>query len=585
MDEKLRGETVFPCKNLPNWDWKSGKPHEDVTTSEKFTRNYFDCGVYFFDGTFNVVKFPKGMNLYHGSGILANVVAEFPIGLNYYDTYKMQQGSTNTPIHPKPGSGKLTSVVAASDESIEEIISASFDISAGWFADPSVGRLYSHAGPDQRLNTLCGERCVNVYKLKEDITMFLLDDDYNIAKLFQSPNNIVPPAEKKRLAEIFSIQVPPGKQQPTLTRTNANGPFTRIRYTKTRKSDRTWDLPFAKFLCEHVVKKLQYSGYGATSQHSGENHGGQFHMEFVFCNAFKWMTRDLENPLDWQHNPNSPNDQTLRIFMQQLGLYQSTNVNFHAGDLLQHSIWCLLFTEYIMKHGGVQMPNIPNKKELAKVTAFTGFIHDIGKMSGGVKKNDKTKKFIYFSIPTHPIIGSDYIGGVKKMPIFNTDLVQTGELNIDELFDKFGIDKSYKVLVAIVIHLHWEIGPIIGQYNSDTDPKQVKLQKYSGLYLQKVAQIAKQAGITNPLQFQKIVYALVVVSLADIDAAQVFGFDRLKKANGVIDELNKRSEYFPFITNVPRKYRGGNLGEILGINTNGVELGNYCINRALSDFK
>ena len=58
---------------------------------------------------------------------------------------------------------------STSDESIEEIVAQSIPITAGWYADPSVARLYSGQTSDQRLKSVCGERCVNAYKLKEDL--------------------------------------------------------------------------------------------------------------------------------------------------------------------------------------------------------------------------------------------------------------------------------------------------------------------------------------------------------------------------------------------------------------------------------
>ena len=60
-EEMLKGNTVTD-KNVFDFEIK---------------RNYFDCGEYFFDGTFNVVKFRKGLTIFHGSYNLSNAQVEF----------------------------------------------------------------------------------------------------------------------------------------------------------------------------------------------------------------------------------------------------------------------------------------------------------------------------------------------------------------------------------------------------------------------------------------------------------------------------------------------------------------------------
>ena len=53
---EVDGTKSVPCGNLPTWDWKSGVPYTDKLSGPQIRRNYFDCGTYYFDGTFNVGK-------------------------------------------------------------------------------------------------------------------------------------------------------------------------------------------------------------------------------------------------------------------------------------------------------------------------------------------------------------------------------------------------------------------------------------------------------------------------------------------------------------------------------------------------
>ena len=154
-------ENIKPCGRKPGWDWKGGDKLMDDSTGLIINRNYFYCGTYFFDGEFNVVKFPKNMILYHGSGILADNLTGFPVGIPYYN--------------PKTADFKVpSSIIAAhSDESIEAIITENFPITAGWYADPETAKIYS----TQNLDGICKDMCVYAYKVVKDIVLFLLDDD------------------------------------------------------------------------------------------------------------------------------------------------------------------------------------------------------------------------------------------------------------------------------------------------------------------------------------------------------------------------------------------------------------------------
>lgn len=562
---------VNPCKNLPNWDWQSGETYTDDTTDIEFKRNYFDCGVYFFDGTFNVVKFPKGMTLYHGSNILANAIVEFPVGIDYYKPYDMSNVTENIQINQDMMN---PSVVAISDENIEEIISESFNITAGWYGSPSIAQMYSAiphpANPG--LADVCKDRCVFAYRLEKDITLLLLDDDYNINKLFNHPGTDKATIDmKSSLAYMFKIQDPQPQQ------INEYNPIRRKYYDKDRLSVRDRDTIVANWLCNNVISQYGYAGYGASEIVSTISPNSKFHLEIIFCNAFKWLKRDLYNILDWQH-VGKPNNEVIRRFMTQLGLYQSTNVNFHAGDLLEHSIWSLLFSELIMESNNI-IPPIGVTDEIRKVIAFTAFIHDIGKMAPQqnqeVFPNINRRKFIYFAVPTHPQIGEEYILG-DIIPEYNPVTLQhVNNINVNQLFNAFGIDHvMYRNSVRIVIRFHWDFGDTLRQFNNtqrtDADADLLILR-----YLSKVRSVLPPN--TTQQDFTIIIYMLLIVSVADISGGQPYGKNRIATSSNAVLQINKASLFFPFITNMPKKYRGGNVVEISELETIGIQFANRII--------
>lgn len=414
--------------------------------------------------------------------------------------------------------------------------------------------------------------------------MFILDDDYNISKLLRTEWMDI--SAKRQLLDMFNL----GENYLTdlPDRTTSNNPFTRFRYPefdpgtnvgKRRQSVRERDLPFAQWMCENVVNIMGYAGYAATSQSSPGVHG-VFHQEFIFCNAFAFMDRDLSNVLDWQHfnKGNIPNSETIKTYMNQLGLYRSYNVNFHAGDLLQHSIWTLLFSEDIMRQNAITQPPqmIDN---LDHVTAFCAFIHDIGKMyPDGAKKNEARKNFRYFSISNHPWIGAQYILGELGLPVYDANLNLIGYLNIKKLFEGFGFKyETYKAYVATVVNMHWDFGEMVRQLNESNWDADLA-HNLSVAYLQKI----KSTYNPGKNELVNCLYSCLVVSIADVLGSQPYGVGRLEDPAVIGHRLNKQSYFFPWLTNMPKKYRGGNIDKSSNIGTIGIKFANNIMQYAIS---
>jgi len=557
-------ENIKPCGgvNKTIWDWKKGDEFIDNTTGVNITKNIFDCGSYFFDGTFNVVKFEKGISIYHGSGIIADNLAGFPIGIPYYN-----------PDSPNVNLTKSDQIaITTSDESIEEVISKYFEITAGWYGDSKTAELYSSSGS---LKNICKDKCVLAYKLKKDIVMFLLDDDYNIQKLLATHNSIVSDDIKYKLRYMFDLEK--HNELPVPVR------FNKIEFSnKFRKSNRDVDLPFAKWICKNLIHKHNYSGYCANKQVT-PYHGGTFHQEFIFCNAFKYLERDIENKKDWQYNDIQNNTRLpiiIKTYYDQLELYETTNVNFHSGNLLEHSIWTLLWSEYIMNENLISFSSDLIPENFKRIIAFTSFIHDIGKIYPStfpglrekhVAYNNVRDKYIYYEIKDHPLFGYQYILNEKQFPLYKKNVLQ-GYLNIEEMFLVFEIELIYRDVVAIIILLHWEYGNILKDYNSNNKINPDLVNQYLEVIYNN---IIKPYPTINKKEFTIIVYCLIVVSMADNYATQPYGINRISEK--FPDTINKHSKYFPFISNMSKNYKGINLPKISNINTNGVTLSNYII--------
>lgn len=527
------------------WDWKKGvKGYINLGKYGMYPTDYFRCGLYYYDGLFQVVKFPKGMSLYHGSRTLAENVVEFPIGKAFYEPIRCDK------IRESDQSGLvMTYVTDNKTDVVEALASINDGLSESWFAEPDIAKLYSIQNDKEP--PVCGDKCVLAYKLKRDTLFVLLDDDSNIISLLANP--MVPAEHKKYLKHMWNISdrdISPAFR-------NYVGD---IHVEKRRQSYRELDLPFSKWLCQSMTATNKdrtelnsYAGYA--SRHPIYEAAMEFHMEFMFCDATKWLERDLDNEFDFAYKlawtkdviPMSsvPDYDYIKLFMKQLELYKTTNTRFHSGNLLEHSIWSVLHAEQeivnFLPDYKIAIPEF-----MYIVIAVTAFLHDIGKMDPVNSKCVKRVGCLYFDLPNHPQLGADYVSGKKLLPILDeATLLPTGEhfalKRLIKALSMNRIDVSNAYLMADMtdlIKFHWTLGGhVINVANGSYPAVEAKA------FLNEIGE--------RSLAF---VCVLLMISTADVLASQPYGVGKLPP------RLNYSSTYMPFISNMPKKYKGGNCG-------------------------
>jgi len=493
------------CENLREWNWTEGKEKKFSVKGVDLSFNYFTCGIYFFDGIFHCVKFPKGMKLYHGSPYLSLFNNEYPAGKNYY--------KQNIDIN------LLANTVEKNKSEVDEAIYKQISVEPAWFGSHDVAKIYS-----SRNNKFpfCKDKCISVYRLKNDATFLLIDNDFNIWQMLA--NDATPNEIKIYLRQMFSLQQNVVK--------NDDGKVAFI--SKSRFSANVYEIPFANWLCKNL--RLNYAGYAADVTKVDVYR--RFHLEFMICNPIKWLERDLSSPLDWQYFNMSIIPPETKQLLEQMKLYKSINVNFHAGNLFEHSIWSALFAEQIIFNTPHILKILFNTEDLrvsfSKKIVAIALLHDIGKMNPFHSKTERRESdFIYFSIKDHPEIGGQYIRGTKQMPVLNLKTLEVEKFfNVKKLFNELGLDYSTELeTVAKMIDLHWQLGILM--YDPDGVNKYLSLLNSS----------------------KDFIFAILVISIADILASQPYGL------NNLTAELNHHSKFFPFISNVPRKYKGGNIAD------------------------
>lgn len=503
------------CKNLPRAgnEWKTGTQYL-VPGDFQLPVNYFTCGNYYFDGKYNCVEFPADLELYHGSAELAEANVEYPLGKDFYRPHVAGTPSAISPMN-------LTRDVMAGNDSVEYALSKQFNIPPVWVGDKNVAKLYS-----ERDAVNCKKKCVMTYSLVKPAKFFLLDDDYNIWTVTHDSKIA---ADVKR-ALMFMFQLTPDSK---IVKVSYNA----IRISKkSRLSYADRDMTFARWLCDAYGSK--YAGFAANTQIDDKGRPA-FHLEFMFCNATEYLKRNLSSEADWQHSDPS-GVKLMDDFLHQLSLYKTTNVDFHAGDLLEHSVWSLLFAEQLVANDAAYKPSDKWQRRIAAIA----FLHDIGKMTVDPKYvTVRERDVVYYVIPEHPTMGGDYLRGVAAVPILDDDMKVVDTLDVRNLMIILGLNYDKVAKYASMIDFHWEMGKAVKNLTIASSPAD---------YLKAAKDYIKLVGDKGYTYY----YALLRVSQADVMATQPFGAGRLTPS------LNVSSIFFPFVKNVPKKYRGGNVAEI-----------------------
>lgn len=460
------------------WDWKLGDPFTQRIGDIDVPMNYFSCGQFLFDGLFKTVKFPKGMTLYH------TIVKdhEFPIG----DIFYKPVGDDEV-LPPN-----FIDAVNNSNESVQGILGDFIPASHGWFTDPRSSKII---GNDTRLAA---------FKLIKDVTFIILDDPFNIYKLSTVAN--MPDNIKLELKSIYGFDT----FEPKLEIDNLLINDKRVLLAK-KHSD-----ILAAWLCANISKAM-YAGYTINLENIGH--------EYIFCSPLEVLERDLTNKLDWRYSAILP-EPLIGEFLKQMSYYKTTNINFHAGNLLEHSIWSLLYIEKLLENPNKYITyNEAEKRAISSIA----LIQNLGKMTPS-ETTVRQRDCIYFTIPNSSELGKEYILGEKSMPMLNNDMSITKNISIPRLLKVLRLGNPE--VVAKFIKYHMEFGRRVSRFPAEGI---VVVDEYINL-------VGKES--------EKFYYTLLLLSTADIYASQPYSVENF------VSPINTTSKYFPFISNVPKNYRG-----------------------------
>jgi hypothetical protein len=509
------------------------KPSEEDLVWNYDLENFPNFKRYYFDGQFVVVQFAKGTKFYHGSALLANAAVAYPAGVSYYN-----------PVPLGTQDGKIDIIVAKeSPFDIETLLTEYIPVDAGWFASAKTAKIYT---TKQEGFPGCKDFCVHAYVLKEDVNFILLNNDYNILKMMQTL-----PESKSLLMTMFGIK-PNELSSIDLSTMDKNAIIFK---NKSRFSAYGPDLKFAKLVCPKIIYG-NYAGYCAPQQSNAS--GEPFHEEFIFCNPFLFLKRDLKDMNDMYFIDEKNIPPYTALLFNQMEMYESVNTNFHSGNLLEHSIWSLLFAESICQKLGLS--NI----RFIKLCAIAALVHDIGKMDPFDREtvyNITRKKQLFYALQNHPIIGYNYFE--SGLPLLDANGEKTNArfdltLVLKELLPDITNDEIK--YIATAVKNHYEFGTnLLQPFYTNKTLKDVQMKNYARNFDNKID-----------------LFMTLIISLADIYASQPFSANKLRDLQ-TSDDIKKllSSEQFPFIKTRPKNYRGTNLVSNNNYETVGIQLMNF----------
>lgn len=561
------------------------------------TRSLFDCAKYYFDGAFNLIELPIGTSIYHGSAPLAYYNAKDPYGLDYYDRHK------------KPLSNEEV-VSLKQGKDVIRIMKKNQPIGLSFYGDLAIAQHYSEEGKVVDGDSIfkCGRNCIHAYKVIKTLKLLDLSDPHNLKQLgnvmdppiafllalyhgqpfsfqgeqiqpydenaikkcieaynsnFKNPQqqklietlNQGIQAWKSRLGDSTSLNA--SKDVNNILKFNSLNPIRRfISLNLDRQSMRYPDYMLPKILMDGLEKN-GYQGYAylPTPRENGSTRFGEIVIRHAGPSHLK---RDLSNHHDWQYIDDRFIFGEFGKLYNDMKKYKTTNIDFHAGDLLEHSVWASLYMQMLFRDNHPAIQGID--QNMRNFLVATAFLHDIGK--GG------DFSYVYYDKQNHPHKGAEMITSKQ----YQTD---KGTINLDQVFTQMGIPRDKIEMLAFLVKYHWDIGEVL------RGCKDVNESCINKMFI-RFSQICTESNVPNKKTSRQMFFALLyAVWTVDLMATQPYlAKNKMKNlTEKILDDpefsgkyVNETLENLPFVSNLPKIHGGRDMYKIFKVQERGLKL-------------
>lgn len=214
----------------------------------------------------------------------------------------------------------------------------------------------------------------------------------------------------------------------------------------------------------------------------------------------------------------------IEKLVKDLQAYHTTNRNFHSGDVLDHTIWTMMFVQDAITNRANPIHSVleyvthiaPPSLNIQRICIIASFLHDIGKGGDG--------HTTFFDKSGHEEVGANMIkNNTYYLLDGTTNLLSKQKLDFNTLFTELNCNSLERLIITVLVAGHYLIGSI-RRINNDM---QEAYERESYLFLKYIGKLCSQFGLSDYLEkhtdyFKYIVWMQMIICIADVLASRPY---------------------------------------------------------------
>ena len=225
-----------------------------------------------------------------------------------------------------------------------------------------------------------------------------------------------------------------------------------------------------------------------------------------------------------------------------------------------------------MTKGLLNLSDCVGDPKFKTAVAFATFLHAVGKMNPAACTANAQTRSLFYGPSDYERQGAEYFR-TGDFPLVGDDLRPAGTLQLPAVAAAFGVGMDFLTPIMASIALQ---GYFLEELKNIKQGKPIDAATID--YVQEV--IKRGPPFEGP-PLRCWVGMLLIVSISSLQAAQPFGMNRIMglvpPAQGGPASLNASSEFFPWIANLSKQYRGRDTAQNLEVNTLGFLFANEIL--------